>query len=128
MPPPHHVTPHSPGGVCAPTRYVCTEPGEQVLTSPAALAATHTPAWQQLLPPGSAGETPSPLEMLSAAPWWPHRRAQTPPSPSEPASQEHSAKWWEVPFGTGSSGQNLWTSRAFHRSILDVGNPRGSLG
>lgn len=34
--------PAQPRGICAPTRYVCTEPGEQVLTSPAALAATHT--------------------------------------------------------------------------------------
>lgn len=37
-------------------------PGEQVLTSPAALAAAHTLAWQEPLPPGLAGRNSVTLE------------------------------------------------------------------
>lgn len=92
--------------------------------------------WQQCMPwlgrslfhLAWLGETLSPSKIPSAAPLWPPRQPQIPPSPSELASWEPSARWWEVPFGISPLGQNLWASQAFLWSILDVGNPRGALG
>lgn len=46
-----------------PSCAMCTpRPGEQLLTSPTALAAAHGPAWQEPLPPGLAVQTPGILE------------------------------------------------------------------
>lgn len=118
--------PRSPGGsvpqraTCAPSRVSRSSPAPRLWRrrTPGLAAASST--WLSWQKPVTLGDAVS--SSLVAPP-----PAQTPPSPSEPASQEPSAKWGEVPFGTGSLGQDLWASQAFHWSILDVGNPRGSL-
>lgn len=76
--------PTQPRGRSVPQRATfASGPGEQVLTSPAALAAAHALAWQEPLPPGSAGRNPVTLEdaVSRQFPCGPPASPKWPPAP-----------------------------------------------